>query len=208
MPEENLYANEWLSLKRIVAPERGVSGYVFSHESSCQGRKVAILPYRDPDDGPREYLLKSEMTPCWGFDQVLSAITGGYEGGDIADDAVREMLEETGYTITVGELIPLGESYASKSADTVYTLYSVDLTGRVQGEAIGDGTRLESESATYWVTAEHLAEIWDPHVSVMYVRLCAQAYNQVHGKKNPTAIKCARCEVSWGIGPRTEPSAP
>lgn len=29
---------------------------------------------------------------------------------------------------------------------------------------------------------------------------------QVHGKTNPTKIVCARCEVSWGIGPRTEPS--
>lgn len=30
---------------------------------------------------------------------------------------------------------------------------------------------------------------------------------QVHGKTNPSKVVCARCEVSWGIGPRTEPSS-
>lgn len=176
MNTETLCENDWLSLRQIVAPERGVGGYVYSHETRCRGRIVAILPYRDCEDGSREYLLKSEVTPCWGFDQVLSAITGGYEGGDIADDAVREMLEETGYTITHDELIPLGESYASKSADTVYTLYSVNLTGREAGEAVGDGSRLESESAAAWATAERLADIRDPQVSVMFVRLNALSW--------------------------------
>lgn len=120
-----------------------------------------------------EFLVKSEMTPCWGFDQVLSAITGGYEGGDIEDDAVREVLEETGYAITREDLIPLGESYASKSADTVYSLFSVDLTHGVAGEAVGDGSRLESESAAVWLPAEDLAPLMDPQVAVMYVRLMA-----------------------------------
>jgi hypothetical protein len=111
------------------------------------------------------------MTPCWGFDQVLSAITGGYEGGGIEDDAVREMLEETGYAITRDELIPLGTSFASKSADTVYSLFSVDLTGREAGEAIGDGARLEAESAAVWVDAVTLATLSDPQLAVMCMRI-------------------------------------
>lgn len=170
MSVETLHENEWLSLRVVRKPEVGVNGYVYSHESRCQGRIVAVLPYRVTPGG-FEYLLKSEMTPCWGFDQVLSAITGGYEGGDIEDDAVREMLEETGYAITREELIPLGECYASKSADTVYSLFSVDLTRRTPGEAIGDGTRVEAESAAVWVKPARLAEVRDPHVSAMYVRL-------------------------------------
>lgn len=168
-----LHQNDWLSLLSIRKPAAGVDGYVYSHESRCQGRIVAILPFADMPTG-RMYLLKSEMTPCWSLDQVESAITGGYEGGDIEDDAVNEMLEETGYTITREELIPLGESYASKSADTVYSLFTVDLTGREPGQALGDGSRLESESKAVWVPARHLAEIMDPQVSVMYVRLSAQ----------------------------------
>lgn len=174
METEVLHDNEWLSLRVTRRPEAGVNGYVYSHESRCQGRIVAVLPYRHGPAG-LEYLVKSEMTPCWSYDQVLSAITGGYEGGDIEDDAVREMLEETGYAIARDELVPLGESYASKSADTVYSLFSVDLTSRTPGEAFGDGSRVESESVAVWLTAEQLAEIRDPQVSVMALRMWALA---------------------------------
>lgn len=167
---ETLHENPWISLRVVREPESGVNGYVYSHETRCGGRIVAILPYRESLIG-REYLIKSEVTPCWGMEPVCSAITGGWEGGDIADDAVRELLEETGYAAVREELIPLGESYASKSADTVYTLFSVNLTGREPGEAIGDGSRLEADSKALWVGGEEIAGVMDPQVSTMFVRL-------------------------------------
>lgn len=169
---ETLLDNEWLSLRVIREPGRGVNGYVYSHESRCAGRIVAVLPYVNlPEPEGRRYLVKSETTPCWSMDQVLSAITGGYEGGDIEDDAVREMLEETGYGIARDELLPLGESFASESADTVYSLFAVDLTGKTPGVPLGDGSRLESESAAVWCSAHRLAGLRDPQLHVMYMRL-------------------------------------
>lgn len=178
---EVLLDNEWLSLMVVRKPEAGVNGYVYSRETRCAGRIVAVLPWRTArapggpfDSSARvEWLLKSEVTPCWSFDPVVSAITGGYEGGDIEDDAVREMLEETGYEITRDELVPLGVSYASKSSDTVYSLFTVDLTDREQGEALGDGTRIEAEAESLWVPSEVLHTVLDPQVSVMYVRALA-----------------------------------
>lgn len=170
-PSEVLHQNDWLSLHVVRDPNRGVGGYVYSHETRCQGRIVAILPTRSTPDGRVEYLLKSEMTPCWGFDQVISAITGGYEGGDIEDDAVRELLEETGYEIPRDELVPLGVSYASKSSDTIYSLFTADLTGLVPGVAVGDGSQVEAESAAVWVPAAGLVGVMDPQVSVMWVRI-------------------------------------
>lgn len=172
---ETLAGNEWVSLKRVRKPDSGVYGYVYSHETRCHGRIVAVLPYRATASGEREYLVKSEMTPCWGFGRVRSAVTGGWEGGDIADDAVHEMLEETGYEITRADLIPLGESFASKSADTVYTLFGVDLTGKAPGEALGDGT--EQPNQHEWVTAGGVARVMDPQVSVMLVRLEREQYD-------------------------------
>lgn len=166
---EILHKNDWVSLLKVVSPEDGVSGYVYSRETRCDGQIVAILPFRRLPK--RQYLVKSEVTPCWGFTPVLSAITGGYEGGDIKDDAVREMLEETGYTVTRDELIPLGWSRASKSSDTVYTLFSVDLTEREAGEALGDGSRLEADSSALWVGGYELRDVVDPQVAMMYMRL-------------------------------------
>lgn len=170
---EILHHNAWLSLWSAAKPEAGVDGYIFSHETSCDGRIVAILPFREVILGgdALEFLVKNEMTPCWGFHKELSSITGCYEGEDIAEDAIREMLEETGYVIHKDELLDLGESFASKSSDTIYQLYSVNLTGKVPGEAIGDGSRIESESEAVWVSYDKLFTLKDPQIHVMFLRL-------------------------------------
>lgn len=167
---DNLYTGPWLSLKRIVSPKHGISGYDYSHETRCQGRIVALLPFRY-SHFKVEYLLRSEITPCWGLHHQLSAITGAWEGKDPKDDAVRELLEEAGYSVTTDDLVSLGKSYASKSADTVYDLYSVNLTGLTSGIATGDGSTLEDNATTQWVSGIDIGDIMDPQVSVMYVRL-------------------------------------
>jgi len=163
-----LHDNDWLSLRVVRAPEQGINGYVFSHETRCHGRIVAVLPYTPLG---RRYLVRREVTPCWSLESQLSAITGGYEGGDIEDDAVRELLEEAGFAITRNELITLGESYASKSADTIYSLFAVDVTGRKQGDAAGDGSRLESEGSTVWLDEVNVCGVRDPQVALMVLRL-------------------------------------
>lgn len=174
MTDVVLCENKWVSL--IERTLDGHDPYVYSHETRCQGRIVALLPYRVKvvkgiweNTEYREYLVKSEMTPCWTPERIYSAITGGYEGGDIADDAVKEMLEETGYVIDKDELISLGTSYASKSSDTVYSLFTVDLTDKQPGDANGDGT--EETQQSVWISGEEIKMIQDPQVSVMYIRL-------------------------------------
>lgn len=177
MEDVMLYETPWLALCTMSDPEAGVSGYVYSRETRCQGRIVAVLPYRVMPRGhrwPREYLARVEVTPCWGMTPNVSAVTGGYEGGDIRDDAVREVLEETGYAVTREALIDLGESFGTKSTDTVYSLYAVDVTDLDQGEAVGDGSVLESQGGTRWLAPEALAQVRDPQVALMYLRLGAR----------------------------------
>ena len=174
MIDKTLFQNKWLSLKEIIAPEKGINGYVYSHETRCQGIIVAILPYRKTK-GKVQVLLKSEVTPCWNSDKpTLSTITGGWEGGDVRDDAIRELLEETGYTVTKKELTNLGTSYASKSSDSIYELFTVDLTDKKRGKALGDGSRLEKDSKSYWMSMNKIPNCKDPQVSVLAVRLAAR----------------------------------
>jgi 8-oxo-dGTP pyrophosphatase MutT (NUDIX family) len=167
---ETLHANEWLSLKVMREPERGINGYVFSHETRCRGCIIAVLPYRWNNERC-EYLVKHEVTPCWSLDPVLSALTGGWEGGPPVHTAQLELLEESGYRVGLEKFISLGTSYASKSSDTRYALFAVDLLGVSPEEVKGDGSRLEREAKSVWLTEEQLVDVKDPQVALMLNRL-------------------------------------
>lgn len=165
-----LFNNQWISLHKIVDLTKGVKGYVYSHETRCDGKIVAVLPFRKTKQGV-EYLLKSEMTPCWNINKhTLCTITGGIDTGYAKLDAVKEVKEETGYSIDYTELIDLGTSYASKSSDSIYELFSVDLTDKIQGEATGDGIGIE-DGKSAWVRKGKIIACQDPFASVIYTRL-------------------------------------
>lgn len=168
---KTLFSNEWLSLRMIQDVAAGVHGYVYAHETRCQGSIVAVLPYAYTPEHGRRYLVRSEITPCWSMLPQLSAITGGWEGGEPREDAVRELREESGYEVDGTDLVDLGLSYAGKAADTIYHLFAVDVTGAPLHEPIGDGSPLEDSAGVVWVNDAELAEVMDPQVALMYVRL-------------------------------------
>lgn len=170
MKDETLFENEWVSLKRIVAPKQGVRGYVYSHETRCSGIIIALLPYL-LEGHNYQYLLRKELTPCWSMTKkMVSTITGGFED-DVMQDAVRELREEAGYTIEEDELIDLGTCFGTKSSDTLYHLFSVDLTLHRQGKVTGDGSQLEKEASVFWGFAADVLESPDPLASAMFLRL-------------------------------------
>jgi len=169
---KTLCENKWISLKEINIPEMGINGYVFSHETRCNGKIVAILPYRINDKNELEYLIRYEVTPCWGLKQEISSITGGVEEDDPIHTAVEEMYQEAGYEILPQELIGLGTSHASKSSDTIYYLFSVDLTGKEKiGEAKGDGSNLEQMAECKWAPPKVISLSKDPQLYVLSRRL-------------------------------------
>jgi 8-oxo-dGTP pyrophosphatase MutT (NUDIX family) len=149
MKIETLKDNKWLSLKNMVDPGNGVNGYVFSHETRCDGKIVSILPYRKVGD-KIEFCLRKEVTPCWSMEQQISSITGGVENNDPVTTAIHEIEEEAGYKVTKNELVSLGTCFGTKSSDTVYHLFTVDLTDKEKGIASGDGSELEAKAECYW----------------------------------------------------------
>lgn len=148
---ETLKENEWLSLKIMKNPDKGVHGYVFSHETRCNGKIVSILPFKKNKDGEIEYLIRKEVTPCWDINnQVISSITGGVEKDDVINTAIHEILEEAGYEVTKKDLITLGQTFGVKSSDTVYYYFAVDVTGMKRQIAKGDGSELETQAECVW----------------------------------------------------------
>lgn len=98
---KTLFPNPWLSLMQIEDVDKGVSGYVYAHETRSDGKIVLVLPFREKNEnafGGIEVLFRKEVTPSWDMNPKLSGITGGVEDEDPAEDALRELEEEAGYT--------------------------------------------------------------------------------------------------------------
>jgi len=172
---ESLFENKWLSLKQVVKPDIGINGYVFSHTSRCDGKIVSILPFRYINGKKDvEWLIRKEITPAWGLQFEYSSITGGVENNDPRKTAVHEIAEEAGYEVKEENLISLGESYGSKSSDTVYSLFTVNLSGKEKTlDASGDGSELEKSGTTEWKTTEEVIQYKDPQLYVSLLRLMA-----------------------------------
>jgi len=203
---ETLYDGEWLSLRKLVNVSRGIEGYVYAHETRCAGRIVVVMPFRVVADDPCEHvsheasecatnggselpdvhielLLIDEVVPCWATDgPSLSSITGGWEFGDdimCRQTATRELHEEAGFVVGTDALISLGIARGTKSSDTVYFIYGVNLTEVKQTDAgNGDGSALEAIASTRWVDAARASESSDSLVHAAANRLRVWFFEQ------------------------------
>jgi len=165
-----LHKNEWVSLMVFEDPENGVPAYVYSHETRCDGHIVALLPYRTDKNGDFEFLLRNEPNPIWNRkDMSICSITGGLEWEDLLGTCANELKEEGGYSADQSEFISLGKSFGTKSTDTIFHLYTIDLTDRTREEATGDGSALEEQSECFW--CKTISASVDPLIYVMYYRL-------------------------------------
>lgn len=172
MERKVLYKTKWIHLLELKDPDNGVDSYICTHSAWANGQGVAVLPYRhEKAGGETEYLLRQEVTPCWGPGVHLSSITGGMDqdGEKPWWCAVRELKEEGGYLCNeIGRWTHLGTCRSSKAATTLMHLFAVDLTGCEYTGAEGDGTALEAQAWCEWRTDPEAAV--DPMVGVLILR--------------------------------------
>jgi 8-oxo-dGTP pyrophosphatase MutT (NUDIX family) len=162
-----LGGNEWIELREL---ENNRGKYTYSYEIRCNGKIAAILPYRRVGRDSYEICLREEITPCWNSEPSLSSVTGGIEENEPPKEAARrELLEETGYEVSLDDIKELGICRGTKSTDTIYYLFSVDLTGveDPREPAKGDGT-VGDAAPIKWMYMKD--SIIDPMVYVMYHR--------------------------------------
>ncbi len=171
MTDTLLYSTPWLELRKLVDPEHGIDGYVYSREARCEGNIIAVLPFRI-EGGKPEVLLRREVTPCWSDRPMISAITGGVEKDQTPlDCVVQELDEEAGYRVHSSEVAPLGVIFGTKSTDTVYHLFTVDLSLKTNHVPSGDGSYLESLGSCFW--SSRVSSAMDPMVYACFIRMFA-----------------------------------
>lgn len=146
----NLHSNKWISLLCMRNPSKHIYEYIYSTETRCKGI-VAFIPFRLNGD-IIEVLIRYEATPCWDGDrQVGSSFTGGIDHNSTpVETAIKEIKEETGYSVDKTELISLGQTFGIKSSDTIYHLYAVDLSHKDSPTELTVETELEQFSFNKW----------------------------------------------------------
>ena len=178
-----LYDNEWVQL-RILSNNTKVKGYVYSHEKRCNGKIVAFLPYREVENGNIELLFRFEDTPCWSMDDFPQVIpcsfTGGVDtGSTVYETIIKELEEESGYEMSAVDAISLGTCRGTKSTDTMFHLFTFNLTQREPTKPLTVESPHEGMSYCNWVKLEDLDDEWhfqDPLVSVLYTKLFSFGY--------------------------------
>lgn len=154
-----IQSTNWVSLKHLHYSEENIN-YVYSHECRCNGKIVAFIPYRIVD-GVIEVLIRNEATPCWnGRFLVPSSFTGGVDpGSTIFDTVVKELKEESGFVVRKEECSYLGQTFGSKSSDTIYYLFAIDLTGKDKTEELVSENDFEKTAHCEWIPINYAANI-------------------------------------------------
>jgi len=168
---EFLGGNQWLHVYRFKTGK--YAGYTFSYEPKWADIGVGILPYRKKHDGQIEYLAVNEIRPVHGNNFNLYAITGGWDDRSISTKgcAVKEVKEETGYSVTESELFFLGTINNNKMSTGTMYLYAVDLTGAEKGSKVTDGSRVELDAYASWIDLDTLITDGDNLLAKMYLLL-------------------------------------
>ena len=178
----SLQATNWVELRKLTVPDKHINGYDFLHEKRCDGNIVAFLPFKkkviNSMDTEIEFLLRVEAVPCWELDTPIKcSFTGGCDATITPRQTfIKELEEEAGYCIDLDEenrIIELGTSYSTKSSDSIYHLYAVNVTDFPEDKikALFIESELEKASTNVWIKPEELADIKDPFVNQIVFRI-------------------------------------
>jgi len=151
--DETLFDTNWLKLKKTNF------GYVYSERKGVDSVAV-LLSRKNPETNRREYLVRWQFVPTLSVisnDQhtlMACPITGSIELNEdnVYKTAVREVKEETGYTLSMRDLKFKGRyQLGTQSNESVYTFYAIINKDNETEIPEGDGTEREAESHNQWM---------------------------------------------------------
>jgi len=169
--DEVLFQDKWMALKRKTVD--GMPPITYMCETRCEGVIVAILPFRY-NSGCKEFLTRFEYITAWSLTRTLCSITGGLEKSKTPFETVCiELEEESGYGNVSHLIESLGTCYGMKSSDTIYHLYSVNLTGAIptSTDTVGDGSEWEKHGFCKWVDSTEVYKSPDTILHSLITRL-------------------------------------
>lgn len=167
-----LHHNDWISLNHMSSPKDKIYNYIYSTETKCNGKIAAFIPYQKHGE-TLKLLVRCEAVPCWNFNEpVPSSFSGCVEKGETPlETVIHELKEEGGYEVESSQVINLGQVFGTKSTDTIYFLFAVDLTDCGCPDKLTYESELEKSSYNVWVDARDSFEISDSLFNCIGYRL-------------------------------------
>lgn len=180
--DEILFRSKWITVKRKELSDG--HSYLYTSAEWCNSLGVAILPFRTvmvnaDGDIDLQFLARFEMAPAHSGEIEMGSIMGGMdvEGETPEDTAIRELIEEGGYKVSIDNMIYLGTARQSKSSDGIMHLFGVHITDSAEEvEEIGDGTLIEETGYSAWIDFRSLILADEPLMHTMYLRLKDSGY--------------------------------
>lgn len=163
--EESLFKSKWVEVLRR-------DGW-FEFSRNTHGDGVAVLCYKIKKFGDfPDVLIRIENNPAHGG-FIHTSVTGTIEENETpAETAIKEVKEETGYTITSEDMRYLGYVYPSKFSDYKQHLFAANLKGKKQGDIKGDGTFGEQGASVVWKPFKKAVEMSNcPSVGLSLIKL-------------------------------------
>lgn len=151
----------------IMEADKHGKPYIYSHDTYSSGRRVLILPYRKHLGG-HEFLLRRELIPCWDQAADTCAVSTRVKDDNVEETIIKELMDLTGYDIAPSELMHLGLCMGSKTSDTVYELYTVDLSDRASEEL---PYHIVEGEHSFWGKDDDILKSIDAQLITCYTRL-------------------------------------
>lgn len=163
MEHKILYRDDIISVRETNKDDMK---YIYTHEEISDGNRIVILPFRKKLIG-YEFLLRRELIPCWDSHSDICSISSKLINCNPEQTAIDEVKDEAGYEVNLLDLIPLGVVSASKSSDTTYYLYSVDLSA-IDSEYAFDEPK---EDISFWGIESDIMKSIDAQLIACYGKL-------------------------------------
>lgn len=151
-----LYESEWISVyeseKQFTYCQRKGIDSIAALLFRIVDQKYEVMVHYQPLPEIKTKQYWNQCFPC--------SVTGSIDDDeDPQDCAIREVLEEAGFTINSNHIVKTYQTVATTQMNEIVYNYLIDVTGLTQHEPLTDGSIFEEVAYNVWLSFDEFEEL-------------------------------------------------